>query len=214
MLLADTHLTFVVGIDIHFTTMIPFNPFHPYVGMVLDPADYIPFIGTNVHINGLKRGNSDTSGVIVPLVHIPLFTPPWLMTPIIGHESMNFYASDTVFSDSTRLSPKGHMLMTCNDIGIPLSLSVGGGKKFKIVPTLFSPTSFSLPTPTGLPVNVGGPYVPDWGGMLTGLLAGLGFGALMKYGKKVFNKVLKKAIGPNWLSRQLCKAGFEPINLI
>ncbi|WP_407266925.1 RHS repeat-associated core domain-containing protein [Tenacibaculum maritimum] len=214
MLLADTHLTFVVGIDIHFTTMIPFNPFHPYVGMVLDPADYIPFIGTNVHINGLKRGNSDTSGVIVPLVHIPLFTPPWLMTSIIGHESMNFYASDTVFSDSTRLSPKGHMLMTCNDIGIPLSLSVGKGKKFKIVPTLFSPTSFSLPTPTGLPVNVGGPYVPDWGGMLTGLLAGLGFGALMKYGKKVFNKVLKKAIGPNWLSRQLCKAGFEPINLI
>src|SRR5271167_669732 len=125
MLLTDNHLTIVVGIDIHFTTLPPFNPFHPYIGIVMDPFDYVPFLGTSVHVNGFKRGNSDTSGIIIPLVHIPLFTPPWLMTPIIGHESMNFFASQTVFSDSTRMSPKGHMLMTCNDIGIPLSMSIG-----------------------------------------------------------------------------------------
>ena len=28
--------------------------------MVMDPADYIPFLGTNVSVNGLKRGVSDT----------------------------------------------------------------------------------------------------------------------------------------------------------
>jgi hypothetical protein len=62
MLLTDNHLTIVVGIDIHFVTMAPANPLgiHPYVGVVIDPADYIPFIGTNVHVNGFKRGNSDT----------------------------------------------------------------------------------------------------------------------------------------------------------
>ncbi|MFW0739798.1 DUF6531 domain-containing protein [Flavobacterium sp. T12S277] len=218
MLLTDNHLTIVVGIDIHFTTLPPFNPFHPYIGIVIDPFDYVPFLGTSVHVNGFKRGNSDTSGIIIPLVHIPLFTPPWLMTPIIGHESMNFFASQTVFSDSTRMSPKGHMLMTCNDIGIPLSLSLGktkiGKKMLPFAPTLFAPTSFSLPIPTGKPVMVGGPYPPDWGGMLTGLLASIGFSTLMKVGKKAFNKFLKGAIGPNKLSKLLCKAGFEPINLI
>ncbi|WP_316633150.1 RHS repeat-associated core domain-containing protein [uncultured Flavobacterium sp.] len=218
MLLTDNHLTIVVGIDIHFTTLPPFNPFHPYIGIVIDPFDYVPFLGTSVHVNGFKRGNSDTSGIIIPLVHIPLFTPPWLMTPIIGHESMNFFASQTVFSDSTRMSPKGHMLMTCNDIGIPLSMSIGktkiGKKMLPFAPTLFAPTSFSLPIPTGKPVMVGGPYPPDWGGMLTGLVASIGFSTLMKIGKKAFNKFLKGAIGPNKLSKLLCKAGFEPVNLI
>ncbi|GEM53936.1 RHS repeat-associated core domain-containing protein [Flavobacterium branchiophilum] len=218
MLLTDNHLTCVVGIDIHFTTLPPYNPFHPYIGIVIDPADYIPFIGTDVHVNGFKRGNSDTGGIIIPLVHIPLFTPPWLMTPIIGHESMNFFASEKTYSDGTRLSPKGYMLMTCNDIGIPLSLSIGktkiGKKMLPFAPTLFAPTSFSLPIPTGKPVMVGGPYVPDWAGMLTGLLASIGFSTLMKFGKKLFNKLLKGGIGPNWLSKLLCKCGFEPVNLV
>jgi RHS repeat-associated protein len=214
MLLADTHLTPIIGLDIHFTTLPPFNPFHPFIGLVLDPMDYIPFIGATVQINGFKRGVSDTSGIIIPLVHIPLFTPPWLMTPIIGHEAMNFFSSMTVFADGTRLSPKGHMVMTCNDIGIPLSIQPGKKKFWKLVPTLFAPTSFSLPIPTGAPVMVGGPYVPDWGGALMGLAMSFGFGAIMKYGKKLFNKFLKNAIGPNWLSRALCHAGFEPVNLV
>ena len=47
MLLADSHITMVVGVDVHVTTTPPFNPIHPYIGMVLDPADYIPFLGTN-----------------------------------------------------------------------------------------------------------------------------------------------------------------------
>ena len=60
MLLADSHITMVVGVDVHVTTAPPFNPIHPYMGMVMDPADYIPFLGTNVSVNGLKRGVSDT----------------------------------------------------------------------------------------------------------------------------------------------------------
>ncbi len=65
MLLADSHITMVVGVDVHVTTAPPFNPIHPYIGMVMDSADYIPFLGTNVSVNGLKRGVSDTGGMII-----------------------------------------------------------------------------------------------------------------------------------------------------
>ncbi|MCD7850343.1 MAG: hypothetical protein LUH63_11760 [Parabacteroides sp.] len=89
MLLANTHFTPVVGIDIHFTIAPPFNPFQPYIGFVVDPMDYIPFIGGTVNANGFKRGVSDTQGIIIPLVHIPI-VGGFVMTAIIGHESMIF----------------------------------------------------------------------------------------------------------------------------
>ena len=46
----------VVGIDVHVTTTPPFKPLHSYIGMVLDIVDYIPFLYTNVSVNGFKRG--------------------------------------------------------------------------------------------------------------------------------------------------------------
>lgn len=233
MLPSSTHLMPVIGLDLHLATSG--NPFHPYIGMVIDPFDYIPFLGSNVNINGLKRGVSDTSGVLITFQHIPL-VGAFIMMPIIGHESMNFFSSQTVFAEGTRLSPKGYMLMTCNDVGIPLSGAVSrvGKKKFKFTPTLFAPTSYSIPIPTGAPVMVGGPYAPDWGGALTGLLASIGFSTLLSFapailkaikkaGKKgltAFNrKVLKKGIckkmkATRSLSKKLCKHGFEPVNLV
>lgn len=204
----------VIGMDVHFTTLPPYNPFHPFVGMVLDPSAYIPFIGSTVNINGVPRGVSDSPGILMTMVHIPLFTPPWLMTPIIGHESINFFASEKVLADGNRLAPKGYMLMTCNDTGIPLSLAPGKKKAWKITPTLFAPTSYSLPIPSGPPVNVGGPYIPDWGGMLQNAAVRMGIMGVAKSLNKVVGKVLKEAIGPNWLSRSLCHAGFEPVNFV
>ena len=53
MLLADSHITMVVGVDVHVTTAPPFNPIHPYMGMVMDPTDYIPFTLTFVPRNGM-----------------------------------------------------------------------------------------------------------------------------------------------------------------
>lgn len=106
MLLADTHMTTVTGVDVHTTTVPPYNPIHPYIGIVIDPADYIPFLGTNVTVNGMKRGVSDTSGMLLTMSHIPL-VGAFTMAPVIGHESMNFFSSQSVFSDGSRLSPKG-----------------------------------------------------------------------------------------------------------
>lgn len=85
------------------------------------------------------------------------------------------------------------MVMTCNDVGIPFSgaLSKVGKKKFKFTPTLFAPTSFSIPIPTGAPVMVGGPYAPDWGGMMTGLLSSIGFSTLLSFVPAIL-KAMKK----------------------
>ncbi len=217
-LLASTHFTPVVGLDTHFTTLPPFNPFQPFIGLVFDPMDYIPFIGTNVYINGAKRAVSDTSGVLITMFHIPIASP-FALAPIIGHESMNFFASQTVFADGTRLSPKGHMVMTCNDIGIPLSIQPGKNKPKKNFISLFAPTSFSASIPTGPPVFVGGPYIPDVAGIVQGMAMSYGFGAVLrKLGKtanKIANKIAKKqGKGSNKVSRWLCKLGFEPINLV
>ena len=76
--------------------------------IVIDPVDYIPFIGTNITVNGMKRGMSDTSGMLLVVSHIPL-VGAFAMAPIIGHESMNFFSSQSVFSDGSRLSPKEYI---------------------------------------------------------------------------------------------------------
>lgn len=64
----------------------PFNP--------IGPANYIPFLGTNVSVNGLNRGVSDTGGMIISLTHIQL-AGPFAMTSMIGYESMNFAIAES-----------------------------------------------------------------------------------------------------------------------
>lgn len=227
MYVTNTHLKPVIGIDIHFVNIPAPCPIpHPYIGLVIDPFDYIPFIGSTVSVNGVPRGNTDTMGKIITFIHIPLgagFTMP----PIIGHESQNFFGSKKVEVDGAPFSGAGYMLMTCNDIGLPLSLSPG--KKFKPIPSLFLPTSFCIPLQWGPPVMVGGPMVPNFS--LMALLKGFAMGGLMKGAGKLLkvggklikkgltafnNKVLKNIKSP-WsekLSKKFCKMGFEPVDLI
>ncbi|MFP3765049.1 GH-E family nuclease [Prevotella intermedia] len=212
MNLVDTHLTPILGLDIHFTTS--WNPFHPFIGFVMDPMDYIPFIGATVNVNGFKRGVSDTQGIIIPLVHFPI-VGAFIMAPIIGHDSMNFFGAERIYAEGSRLSGKGYFVMTCNDIGIPLTIQPGHKKFWHLIPTIYAPTSYSLPIPYGSPVNIGDPLVPDWAGMLKGLAMSFGFGAIMHFARKGMNKLLKKLAGKdNSISKKLCQMGFEPINLV
>ncbi|HEY0611959.1 MAG TPA: DUF6531 domain-containing protein, partial [Chitinophaga sp.] len=231
MLVSNKHFIPVIGLDIHIVILFGFPvPLpHPYIGFVIDPMDYIPFIGATTKVNHVPRGKSDTSGIFIILFHIPM-GGPFLLAPLIGHDSVNFFGSKTVKVEGNLMSPSGHMLMTCNDIGIPLSLQPG--KKFKPLPSMYLPTSFSIPLSFGKPVMVGGPYVPDWAGALLNLVMSFGFGALMKglgKGMKKLGKAAKKARkkitdfnlarqkrigGSNKLSRLLCKLGFEPVDLV
>ena len=165
MNLVDTHLTPILGIDIHFTTS--WNAFHPFIGFVMDPMDYVPFIGATVNVNGFKRGVSDTQGIIIPLVHIPILGS-FLTPELIGHDSMNFFGAERVYAEGSRLSGKGFFVMTCSDIGIPLSIQPGHKKFWDLIPTRYAPFSGSIPISYGVPVNIGDPLVPDWAGMLKG----------------------------------------------
>ncbi len=235
MLVSNKHFTPVIGLDIHIVILLGFPvPLpHPYIGFVMDPMDYIPFIGATTKINHVPRGKSDTSGIIIILFHIPM-GGPFLLAPMIGHDSVNFFGSKRVKVEGNMMSPSGHMLMTCNDIGIPLSLQPG--KKLKPIPSMYLPTSFSIPLSFGRPVMVGGPYVPDWAGALLNLVMSFGFGAMMKGLGKVLKKAgkglkkvgdktrqkltklnmhLKNELGEtNKLSALLCKLGFEPVDLV
>jgi RHS repeat-associated protein len=221
MLPANRHLLPVIGLDIHLVIILgaPVPIPHPFIGLVFDPMDWIPKIGSTVNVNNMPRGNSGTSGMLGTKAHIPM-GGPFAMAPMIGHDSKNFFGSPRVIAESSYFSAAGFMLMTCNDIGLPLSLSAG--KKFKPVPSLYLPTSFTIPIPAGKPVIVGGPYVPDLMGMLMGLVMSYGFSAIMKIGgslakkllTKLNNLVLKKFKSTASLSKFLCKHGFEPVNLI
>jgi RHS repeat-associated protein len=218
MYVANTHLKPVIGIDIHFVnTPIPFIPLpHPYIGLVIDPFDYLPFIGATVRVNHVPRGNTDTAGMIITFVHIP-FGIGFSLVPIIGHDSQNFFGSKTVSIDGAPMSGAGYMLMTCNDIGLPLSFKPG--KKFKPIPSLYLPTSFCIPLQWGKPVMVGGPLVPNFS--LMALLKAFAFGSFLKIigkggGKlmKKLSKKLKNSKASQKLKSALCKMGLEPVDLI
>lgn len=219
MYVANTHLKPVLGIDIHFVNLpFPFVPLpHPYIGLVIDPFDYIPFIGATVKVNGVPRGNTDTAGMIITFVHIP-FGAGFTIFPIIGHDSQNFFGSKKVLVDGAPMSGAGYMLMTCNDIGLPLSFRPG--RKFIPIPSLYLPTSFCIPLQWGKPVMVGAPLVPNFS--LMALLKAFAMGSFFKiFGKiggkllKALNhKVLKRFPATSKLSSKLCKMGFEPVDLV
>ncbi|WP_062058241.1 RHS repeat-associated core domain-containing protein [Aquimarina longa] len=213
MLLANKHFTPIVGVDIHIVIIPPGIPTpipHPFIGIVMDPIDYVPVIGSTINVNCVPKGNSGTAGMLGMKAHIPL-GGAFAMMPAIGHDSVNFYGSQKVSAEDALFSPSGYMLMTCNDLGMPLA-----------PPSMYLPTSATIPLPGGKPVLVGGPYVPDMMGAIIGALSTLGFGAVMKklgkLGKKglkkLNNKVLKKFPATEGLSKKLCKMGFEPVDLI
>ncbi len=183
MLPASKHLNPTIGIDIHFVT-IPPSPApipipHPFIGFILDPFDYIPVLGTNVHVNKSKRSNAGTMATLGTYKHIPLgagFFPATL--PMIDHEGIQFYGSQTVKADGSYFSAATYMLMTCSCIGIPLGS-----------PEKYLPTTTSIPIPGGLPVFVGGPQVPDLMGVLMKMVMAGGLKFLLKKAGKLFKKL-------------------------
>lgn len=44
MLFTDGHNTKMIGVDIHVMKASPFNPIHPYIGMVIDSSDTYCFL--------------------------------------------------------------------------------------------------------------------------------------------------------------------------
>ena len=75
MLPAAKNMDPVLGVDIHIVQPpgpVPPVPVpHPFVGMLMDPFDYVPVVGATVMINGMPRAIAGTAGKAVP-PHIPI----------------------------------------------------------------------------------------------------------------------------------------------
>ncbi|MDZ4862348.1 MAG: DUF6531 domain-containing protein, partial [Gemmatimonadota bacterium] len=143
----------VLGIDIHIIQPpgpVPPVPIpHPFIGMVLDPMDFVPFVGATVHVNVMPRAQAGSGGMAIP-PHIPiggLFVKP------PASECEVFMGSATVSADGDALTSLGLPCLSCSDIGMPAPPRPKGSAPS----SLMLPTSVVLCVPMGMPVLVGGP---------------------------------------------------------
>ncbi len=158
----------VVGVDIHIIQPpgpVPPLPIpHPFIGILLDPFDFAPIIGSTVDVNGLPRATAGTGGRCLP-PHIPIggmfVKPP-------ANECDVFMGSSTVLADDEPLSFLGMPALSCHCIGMP---PIPRLKKKRRVKSLVLPTSFVIAIPMGMPVLVGG--APTISMMALGMRAGM-----------------------------------------
>lgn len=222
MLPVNLHFHLVIGVDIHIVLVpTPAGPVptplpHPFIGYMFSAMDYIPLLGAKTFINSVPRGNSGSNGKLGTEEHLPMPPGTKIVKPP-ANTSFNYFGSLTVKAEGSLLSPSGYMVMSCSDVGIPLTLSTppGNRKFFPPVPSLYTPLSATIPIPLGPPVLVGGPYVPDLMGMLKMLLFSYGFSAALKgLGTLVNNLVFKKFDCTEGLSEWLCQKGMDPVDFV
>lgn len=170
---AAKHLDVIMGIDFHVATVPPSPVPAPYIGIVFDPFDYLPFIGSTVMVNGLHRAQAGTAGVATP-PHLPV---PSVFAPPASNESEMFMGSTTVNIDGDAGSYAALPVLSCQTVGMPAPLRPKGSPPKSLV----LPTCLVLPIPSGPPVMIGGP--PTISLMALGMRAG--FSALGKLGKGI-----------------------------
>ena len=181
------HMDPVMGVDIHIIMIpTPAGPVptpipHPFIGMVIDPMDYVPIIGATVIVNGMPVGVAGTGAKNIP-PHIPMGGP--FGPPPPGNEGEIFMGSATVLADGEPFSYTGLPVLSCNAFGTPAPprAKKGGAK------SLMLPTSVVLSVPMGMPVMVGGPPTIS----MMGMAMKFGMAALGKLAKK-FRKMQKSS---------------------
>jgi RHS repeat-associated protein len=190
MTIAAKHLDPVVGVDVHIIMIpspagpIPTPLPHPYIGIVLDPFDYLPIFGATVYVNGLPRASAGTSGQALPS-HIPM-GGPFMKPPT--NESEMFMGSATVLSDGEPQSFLTMPLLSCQDMGMPAPPRL---KKKSTAKSLLLPTTMVLAIPMGAPVLIGGPPTISMTAMA------------MHAAKFALGKILKKLSKVKAISRRL-----------
>jgi len=172
---AAKHFDPQIGIDIHMYELVPGTPPVPlptaHISMVLDPFDYLPFIGATVQVAGVKRATAGTGGLSV---HIPLaLWVPFLRAP--GGPQFDdelFMGSKTVLADDSPFSRLGMPVLDCSVVGMVPPFRLKKPEKPHMSMTL--PTSVNLAIPDS--VFVGGPPTIS----MMGIASKLGFAALGK----------------------------------
>ena len=159
------HFDPVIGIDVHIVQPpgpVPPVPVpHPFVGMLFDSLDYLPYVGMPV-TNGIRPVCTAGSSVRAP-PHFPIggvfVKPP-------GNEGEVFMGSATVLAGGDPLSSLGMRVLSCQDVGMPAPFRMGPFKKTKQV-SLMLPTSVAICIPGGALVLVGGPPTISMKAMIT-----------------------------------------------
>lgn len=221
-MLAATHLDPVIGIDVHIIQPPPPAPPipvpHPYVGIVFDPFDYAPVIGSTVVVNGMHRAIAGTAGKAVP-PHIPIggtFVKPPL------NEDENFMGSMTVEFDGDAAAYATLPCISCSCVGTIAPVRPNPKKKSKL-DSLVLPTSVVLPIPKGPPVLIGGPPTISLTNIaMSAGMAGLGRGlrrlarsGAAKKGLAAFKRARQRVfrnMDPGFLRCQVLRA--EPVDSV
>ena len=171
----------VMGVDIHIIQPPPPAPPvpipHPFIGMVLDPMEFLPFIGASVYVNGMPRAQAGNEAKAIP-PHIPMggtFIKP------VGNEGEIFMGSSTVVVEDEPFSRMASPVLSCSCIGMPAPPRPKGEPGAG----LMLPTSVLMAIPGGQLVMVGGP--PTISMMAMGMKLG------MAAGGKFFNKFVKNS---------------------
>ncbi|AIA25190.1 RHS repeat-associated core domain-containing protein [Kosakonia sacchari] len=178
---SGAHFDPQLGLDIH---TYPWPLPTPHIGIVFDVFDYLPLIGTTVHVNSIKRASAGTGGIAV---HIPVggvWVPPLRAPGGPQIEDELFMGSKTVSVDGEPFSRIGMPVLSCNIIGLVPPFRLKRATKPKPL-SLTLPLTFNLAIPNN--VLVGGPPTIN----LMALLMRAGLSGLGKGFKK-----LKKT--PKW----------------
>ena len=189
MSIAAKHFDPQLGIDIHMYAVPPSPLPTPHIGLVLDPFDYIPFIGSTIRVNGVHRATAGTGGLDI---HIPMgvWAPPLSapMGPQFDGEEI-FMGSRTVSADGEPFSRLAMPVLDCNLAGMINPFRVKKPKKPLRAMSL--PTGLNVAIPTS--VTVGGPPTVSW----TALAFRAAFAGLGKLRKSAFFRK-KMDVFANW----------------
>ncbi|PFH08282.1 RHS repeat-associated protein [Collimonas sp. PA-H2] len=170
---AAKHFDPQIGIDIHMYEMPPGPLPTAHISIVLDPFDYLPFIGATVQVAGVKRATAGTQGLSV---HIPLgvWMPPLRTPEGPQFDDQIFMGSKTVLADGSPFSRLGMPVLDCSVVGMVPPFRLKKSAEPHMSMTL--PTSVNLAIPDT--VFVGGP--PSIMEALEGIAAQLALAGLAK----------------------------------
>ena len=172
---SGAHFDPQLGLDIH---TYPWPLPTPHIGIVFDVFDYLPLLGTTVHVNSIKRASAGTGGIAV---HIPVggvWVPPLRAPGGPQMEDELFMGSKTVAVDGEPFSRIGMPVLSCNILGMVPPFRLKRLSKPKPL-SLTLPLTFNLAIPNN--VIVGGPPTIN----LMALLMRAGLSGLGKGLKKV-----------------------------
>lgn len=212
MTIAAKHFDPQLGIDIHLT-LIPPSPIPvplptPHIGLVLDPFDYLPFIGNEVHVNGVKSATAGTGGLDV---HIPLgaWMPPMKLPTGPQMEDELFMGSMTVLNSGEPFSRIGMPVLDCNFIGMIPPFRMRKPKKPKL--SMMLPTAVNIAIPTN--VFIGGTPMISLQAMAFKAAFKL-IGKAARRAAPAFKKMRQKVFGhmkPGFLKCKVLRA--EPVDI-